>query len=213
MKSYGQQCALARALDVIGDRWTLLIVRELMVRELCRFTDLQNGLPGIASNLLARRLKEMEASGLLLRENAPPPIATTVYRLSDRGRGLEPVIAVIGRWGEPLLRDGAPNRVFRDHWIALPLRLYLRDKSPQLSPISIELRIGKEILTLKTEGAGRLSVLARACPDCAVRIGGDPREVLALLAGKLSRSEAKARRLTLSGNVDVIDRLAWNSLP
>ena len=106
MRSYGQNCALAKALDVVGDRWTLLIVRELMIRDRCRYTDLRNGLPGIATNLLAERLNEMEQAGLVTREAAPPPIATTLFQLTNRGKELEPVIAELGRWGAPLLADG-----------------------------------------------------------------------------------------------------------
>src|SRR6185295_293446 len=85
MRSYKQYCALAKALDVVGDRWTLLIVRELLIRGRCRYTDLRNGLPGIATNLLADRLREMEQSGLVSREEAPPPIATTLFQLTPRG--------------------------------------------------------------------------------------------------------------------------------
>ena len=85
MRSYGQFCGLAKALDVIGDRWTLLIVRELLIRGACRYTDLRNGLPGIATNLLAERLRELEEAGVIEREEAPPPIATTLFRLTPRG--------------------------------------------------------------------------------------------------------------------------------
>ena len=76
MRSYGQYCSIARALDVVGDRWTLLIVRELLLQGPCRFTDLKNGLPGIATNLLSTRLKELEDAGLISREDAPPVLAS-----------------------------------------------------------------------------------------------------------------------------------------
>src|SRR5438128_3356941 len=100
MRSYRQYCAVAKALDVIGDRWNLLIVRELLLRGACRYTDLLNGLPGIATNLLAERLRELEQAGILSRDNAPPPIATTLFALTGRGRGLLPVIRELARWGE-----------------------------------------------------------------------------------------------------------------
>ena len=76
MRSYDEYCAIAKSLDVVGDRWTLLIVRELALRGPSRYTDLRNGLPGIASNLLAERLRELEHAGVIAREDAPPPIAT-----------------------------------------------------------------------------------------------------------------------------------------
>ena len=82
MRSYGQYCALAKALDVLGDRWTLLIVRELMLAGPSRYTDLRNGLPGIATNLLSDRLRELEAAGVVAREQAPPPVATTLFSLT-----------------------------------------------------------------------------------------------------------------------------------
>ena len=85
MRSYGQYCSVAKALDVVGDRWTLLIVRELLLRGACRYTDLKDGLPGIATNLLADRIRELEAAGLIRREEAPPPVATTLVHLTEAG--------------------------------------------------------------------------------------------------------------------------------
>src|SRR2546425_7044906 len=84
MRSYGQYCSLAKALDVIGDRWTLLIVRELLLRGACRYTDLRDGLPGIATNLLADRMRDLEEKGIVRRQAAPPPIATTLFQLTPR---------------------------------------------------------------------------------------------------------------------------------
>src|SRR5213595_2941021 len=98
MRSYGQYCSIARALDIVGDRWTLLIVRELLLQGRCRFTDLKNGLPGVATNLLSTRLKELEEAGLVAREDAPPPVATALYYLTDSGMALEPVLQTLGLW-------------------------------------------------------------------------------------------------------------------
>src|SRR5215467_10718682 len=98
MRSYGQYCSIAKALDVVGDRWTLLIIRELLVRGACRYTDLKNGLPGIATNLLADRIRELEEAGLVSREEAPPPVATTLIRLTEAGQELAPVVHALGRW-------------------------------------------------------------------------------------------------------------------
>src|SRR5690349_16807493 len=96
MRSYRQACAIAKALDVVGDRWTLLIVRELLTHGACRYTHLQSGLPGIATNLLAERLDELVESGLVSREAPSPPIATALFRLTERGHQLEPVIEALG---------------------------------------------------------------------------------------------------------------------
>src|SRR5260370_18012843 len=103
VKSYGEYCALAQGLDVVGDRWTLLIVRELLILGPCRYTDLRNGLPGIATNLLAERLREMEKAGLIRREEAPPPVATTLFHLTPRGDDLTPALEALARWAGPLL--------------------------------------------------------------------------------------------------------------
>src|SRR5438105_4605644 len=92
MKSYQQYCSVARALDVVGDRWVLLIVRELLAMGPSRYSDLKRGLPGIASNLLAERLKVMEAECLIERYDAPPPVGTTLYQLTARGRELQDVV-------------------------------------------------------------------------------------------------------------------------
>src|SRR5260221_5818433 len=104
MRQYGQFCPLAKALDVVGDRWTLLIVRELSVRP-CRYTDLRDGLPGIATNLLADRLKSLEAAGIITAEAAPPPVATTLYRLAERGEALLPALQELATSAAPLLAD------------------------------------------------------------------------------------------------------------
>src|SRR6185437_16129530 len=99
MRSYNQFCAVAKSLDVVGERWTLLLIRELLLRGPSRYTDLRNGLPGVAANLLAARLKELEEAGLVTRQDAPPPVATALYELTEDGRALEPVLKSLGWWG------------------------------------------------------------------------------------------------------------------
>src|SRR6266550_2296550 len=113
MRSYKQYCAIAKALDVIGDRWNMLIVRELLLQGACRYTDLHDGLPGIATNLLADRLRDLERAGIVTREEAPPPIATTLFGLTPRGEELGPVLRALGQWGVPLMRNGPEGDAFR----------------------------------------------------------------------------------------------------
>src|SRR5271155_5391938 len=113
MRSYGQYCSVARGLDIVGDRWTLLIVRELLLQGPCRFTDLKNGLPGIAANLLSTRLKELEDAGLISRENAPPPVATALYTLTENGLALEPVLKALGLWGLRYMTTERSNDKFQ----------------------------------------------------------------------------------------------------
>src|SRR4051812_19082344 len=144
MRSYHQYCALAKALDVIGDRWTRLIVRELLLAGPSRYTDLRNGLPGIATNLLSDRLRELEAAGVVARVDAPPPVATTLFSLTDRGEALRPVLDALGAWGMPYVVEGpAPDDPFRGRWLAWPAERFLTDGEPDRPPIAIELRAGE----------------------------------------------------------------------
>ena len=142
VRSYGQYCSVARALDAIGDRWSLLIVRELLLRGPCRYTDLLGGLPGIATNLLADRLRELEKAGILGREQAPPPVATALFALTPRGEQLAPVMRELGRWGAPLMAEPGGDAAFRSRWLKLPVELFLSDQTPDRPPVQIELRTG-----------------------------------------------------------------------
>jgi DNA-binding HxlR family transcriptional regulator len=97
-RTYRDSCGIARALDLTGERWTLLIVRELLLGPK-RFTDLRAGLPGVSTDVLAQRLRELESAGLVGRRKLPPPAAARVYELTPRGAELEPVLLALGRWG------------------------------------------------------------------------------------------------------------------
>ncbi len=209
MRSYGQYCALAKALDVIGDRWALLIVRELLIRGRCRYTDLRTGLPGIATNLLADRLRELEQAGVVGREDAPPPIATTLFHLTPRGEALEPVLLELGRWGAPLLGkhlSKARKDEFCSHWLSLPLKLYLRDHAPERHPISIELRTGEEPMQVEVAGgAVRIHPGSAKHPDAVLT--GTPQLILGVLAGKLGLAEARAAGLRYDGDIEVLRRV------
>src|SRR6476619_5351221 len=123
MRSYGQYCSVAKALDVIGDRWTLLVIRELLLQGPCRYTDLRNGLPGIATNLL-----------------------------SDRLRGLEAVLEALGTWGIRYMTQPADGDEFRSHWFAFPIAQFLHDREPDGPPLSIELRPGGRPAVVEVSG-------------------------------------------------------------
>jgi len=205
MRSYEQQCGLARALDMVGDRWTLLIVRELLIRP-CRYTDLQYGLPGIATNLLADRLRDLERDGIVTREAAPPPVATTLFRLTPRGEALKPVLAALGRWGAPLLPDTSPDANFRSHWLVLPLELQLHDQAPDDSPITIEVHTGDQPLVVQTtDGTVRVRPGTASTPDATV--SGTPLDVLGVLTGTLDLDTARTRGLELDGDPETLRRI------
>jgi DNA-binding HxlR family transcriptional regulator len=110
---------------VLGERWTLLIVRNLLPGPQ-RYTDLARQLPGMATNLLGTRLRDLEAHGIVRRTELPPPAARTVYELTARGRELEPVIYALGRWGAPLLAEADESLAFQPHLLALGVKTQLR---------------------------------------------------------------------------------------
>jgi DNA-binding HxlR family transcriptional regulator len=206
MRSYGQYCSVAKALDVIGDRWTLLIVRELLVRGACRYTDLRNGLPGIATNLLADRIRDLEAAGLVRREEAPPPVATTLVHLTEAGRELEPVLKALGWWGIRYMREFVDTDEFRGQWLAYPVEFFLRDRDPGAPPASIELRAGPDPVVIEvSDGTVRLRSGAAQAPDLV--LAGRPQLIAALLTGQLSAAEVTALGMEMSGDASLLDRV------
>ncbi|MGC0313335.1 DNA-binding HxlR family transcriptional regulator [Kitasatospora acidiphila] len=115
-RSYDQYCAIARALDAVGERWSLLIVRELLGGPR-RYTDLHADLPGVSTDILAARLKQLEAEGLVVRRRLERPANATVYELTERGAALHPVLAALGDWGLPALGEQRPTDAVRGHWV------------------------------------------------------------------------------------------------
>jgi DNA-binding HxlR family transcriptional regulator len=208
MRSYGEYCALAKSLDVIGDRWTLLIVRELELRGASRYTDLRNGLPGIATNLLADRLRELEQEGLVAREEAPPPVATTLFTLTPRGAELRPVLESLVRWGMPFMAQDNSGDAVRSHWLAWAIELLVSDRRPADPPLNIELRTGGEPIVLEArDGAvtARLGGAGDVEPDATIT--GEPRPVMGLLLGILGIREAGAAGVSYSGDPAILERI------
>ena len=206
VRTYDQYCGLARALDVVGDRWTLLIVRELLIRPACRYTDLRYGLPGIATNLLADRLVELEEQGIITREAAPPPVATTLYRLTPRGEALKPALTALGAWGAPLLGSASADAAFRSHWLALPLELQLTDREPDRPPVTIEVRTGDQPVVVEAVD-GTVRVRPGTAPDPDATVSGAPPPVLSLLLGELDLATARAQGVAVEGDPDALRRL------
>ena len=211
MRSYGQYCALAKALDLIGDRWNLLIVRELLIQGAVRYTDLLNGLPGIATNLLADRLAQLEEAGVVRRDMAPPPIATQVYSLTDRGLGLDATIRELGRWGGPLLSDIGDD-AFRTHWLAIPAERALADHELEGPPITIELRSGTESVTFGAS-AGELQIQVGRTDDPDAVLEGSPEVLVCVVTGRVELDDAIARGLTFAGDRLMLRRLLPSAVP
>ncbi len=206
MRTYGHYCGLAKALDIIGDRWTLLVVRELLSRGACRYTDLLHGLPGIATNLLADRMRDLEKHDVVRREDAPPPVATTLFHLTERGRQLEPAIRSLGAWGGPLLAEAPRGDACRAHWFYLPVTEWLTDASPKAPPVVVEIRTGKDAAAIHV-GGGAVRVLAGAPANPNLALAGDHRHILRVLLGTMTVAQARAAGLKITGNAAVLRRL------
>jgi DNA-binding HxlR family transcriptional regulator len=206
MRSYGQYCSVAKALDIVGDRWTLLIVRELLLRGACRYTDLKNGLPGIATNLLADRIRELEAAGLVRREEAPPPVATTLVHLTEAGAELEPVVKALGWWGIRYMAQPADTDVFRGQWFTYPVEFFLRDRDPDAPAASVELRAGADSTVIEVSG-GEVHVRVGSVPRPDLVLTGRPLLINALVTGQLSVAEVTALGLEISGDASLLDRI------
>jgi len=212
MRSYDEYCAMAKSLDVVGDRWTLLIVRELELRGACRYTDLRNGLPGIATNLLAERLRELERAGVIGREDAPPPIATTLFRLTPRGEQLRPVLEGLTRWGVPLMTEQNPDDAVRSHWLAWALELMLSDQQPDASPLTIELQTGDSPIVIETHD-GEIQTRLGPADNPDATLTGPPMPILGLLLGLHELADAETHGITYHGDPALLDRIGADVLP
>ncbi|MEU6533062.1 winged helix-turn-helix transcriptional regulator [Streptomyces sp. NPDC046928] len=194
-RSYDQYCSAARALDAVGDRWTLLIVRELLAGPR-RYTDLHADLPGVSTDVLASRLKDMERDGLSTRRRLPPPGAAYVYELTERGRRLLPVLQALGEWGRSELGERRPTDAVRAHWFALPLLSSLDGEGlleVRLEEGDFHLHVGAEEGPVYGDGP------APREPD--VRLVLDSATCAALARGEASLTDAvRDGRATVTGD-------------
>jgi DNA-binding HxlR family transcriptional regulator len=206
MRSYNQYCSVAKALDAVGDRWTLLVIRELILQGPSRYTDLMHGLPGIATNLLADRLNLLEESGLVRRESAPPPVATTLYHLTDAGAELEPVLDALGLWGIRFMSEPKETDQFRGHWFRFPVSLFLEDRAPDGPPISIQLNANDQPAVIEASG-GEIRTRPGTVHSSDLALSGPPHLIMGVLSGFLSVDDAQSAGLEVTGTAAVLDRL------
>ena len=186
MKTYGQRCPLARALDIVGERWTLLVVRELILGPR-RYTDLTDGLPGVGTSILAARLTDLQSAGLVTKRELPPPTAVTVYELTEAGRALGPSLGALTEWGE---RYGAPitdSQAVRPQWI---LTSTARRNADLLAGRNCELRVGRDVFELRGDGS-KLSITTGTArtPDAAIAL--EPDVFYALATKRLTARKAR----------------------
>jgi DNA-binding HxlR family transcriptional regulator len=204
-RSYHQYCAVARALDLIGDRWTLLLIRDLLLGPK-RYKDLLEGLPGIGTNLLADRLRDLEALGVVERAVLPPPAGSSVYRLTEVGEALEPVVVAIGRWGAQFLGPVRQTDTLAPGAYFVAMRAVF---SPELAAGMrdiFELRIGGRVFEVRID-AGRCSTSEGQATDPDVVLRMDVETLNALLLEGLPPAEALAGgRVELTGDPNALER-------
>ena len=187
-RSYGEACRFAYALDVVGERWALLVVRELLLGPK-RFTDLRTGLPHASSNILSERLRDLEHGGVIQRRKLPPPAASTVYELTEWGRELEPIVTKLGAWGARSPFPPETREIGADS-IVLALRSLFDPEAAGGLSAPYELRIGEERFRVEiTAGELRLDRGAALDPTASIAVPDAP-TLAAILTGELPLEDA-----------------------
>jgi DNA-binding HxlR family transcriptional regulator len=188
-KGYDQYCPVAHALDLVGERWSLLIVRELM-RGPKRYTDLAEHLPGIGTNILAARLRDLEACGLIAKRTLPPPAASRVYELTEYGRGLRTVIRELALWGARSVGPPAADDELFPGWLENALDMVLAPLAP---PGRFEFRVGDEVASL-VDGEAQ----AGSVEDPDVVVEGEPEGIYYMFVdGRLDLVSVEGNRALL----------------
>jgi len=203
---YAQYCALARTLDVAGDRWTLLIVRELAPGPR-RFTDLIDGLPGVSRKLLTERLRALERDGIIARRELPPPAARQVYELTDDGRDLATAMAPLIAWGARRIGDRKPGESFRPRWPAVAMAgLADREAAKGVSE-TYQFVIGDSAFHFTVDD-GSIELHDGRAENPAVTWTTDEETWAELVSGKIGFSSAVAAgALTVAGDPQAAERL------
>ena len=178
-RTYDQYCPLAAGFDVIGDRWAPLVIRELLLGPL-RYSDLARGLPGIATDILTRRLRELEEAGVLTRRELPPPAATTVYALTERGEALREPMLALARWGLEVMPPPSDTSTFTPTMIANALQIVLRPDAAEELEFAV-VASGQPFAVRIAGGSARVERGAATSP--AVTLRGEPPALVAALAG------------------------------
>ena len=191
MRSYDQFCPVARGLDKIGGRWTILIVRELLLGPR-RYSDLEAGLPGVTPNVLAERLRDLRAAGIVRRSKLPPPGVAVVYELTDLGEDLRPVVDALTRWGLQLFDVPQPQDSFRVDWLLGCLRASFRPELASAVRESYEFRVDGEVFHIRIED-GNLDVRHGPAADRACVISADLTSLLAVGGQLLALDDAETQ--------------------
>jgi DNA-binding HxlR family transcriptional regulator len=204
-KRFDQYCPMAHALSLVGERWSLLVVRELL-KGPKRYTDLADGLPGIGTNILAARLRHLEQTGVLRRRKLPPPAASTVYELTEYGAGLDEAMYALARWGARTLGPPGPDDELYPDWglNAFPA-LFNAEAARGLTETYV-IRVDGDIFTVRVQD-GRLEAELGAAETPDLELAIDIETFFALASGELDPHVARAQdRLRLEGDPDALTR-------
>ncbi len=197
MRSYGQYCTFARGLDVVGDRWVLLIVRELLDGSR-RYGELLEGLPGIATNLLAERLRGLDEAGVIERRD------DQTYALTLWGEGLREVVYALGRWANPLMRRPLGDDEFRSHWLTHPIHVLYDGVDRRRPRLLVEVNVDDDPMTIASvDGRVKVTPGRPAAPD--IVLTGPPDGVIGLLAG--IRDRPATAKVKVKGDVRKLAKL------
>lgn len=203
---YRQYCALARALDVAGDRWSLLIVRELKPGPR-RFTDLIDGLPGIPRNLLTERLRGLERDGVIARQELPPPAARQVYALTDDGRDLAEAMHGLIAWGAGRLGERDPRETFHPRWAAVAMAALADRETAKGVSETYQYLVGRSAFHFIVDD-GSIRVSDGQAEDPALVLTTDEDTWADIASGRISESSAAAAGvLTIAGDRRAAKRL------
>lgn len=198
-RTYGDPCGIARALDVIGQRWAILVVRELLLGPK-RFTDLRAGLPHLGPDVLSQRLRELEQAGVVRRDQLPPPAASRVYELTDWGRELEPVAIGLGRWGSRAPFPAVHGPLGVDALMLALKTLYDPTLAHGQIGSNYEIRLGDQPFTVRPTER-QLDVSRGAAPAAVATIAADPEALQAILwHGRALRDALRGGTLTITGD-------------
>ena len=204
-RTYGQYCGFARALEAVGERWALLVIRDLLVGPK-RFGELQRGLPGIPSNILTTRLKELEESGLVERRLLDRSSAV-VYALTDAGLALEDAVLTLGRWGAKRLGDPRPDEVVTEDSIAAALMTTFRPKNAGRRRVTFEVHVGEIVVHAEVRnGAVNVGRGPAEKPDAIISAGPQLR---LLMAREVTPAQAIGQRMvSVEGGIEYLDMFA-----
>jgi DNA-binding HxlR family transcriptional regulator len=205
LRTYGDGCGMAHALDLVGERWALLVVRELLLGPK-RFTDLRAGLPNASPNVLSQRLRELEQATIVRRRKLPPPAGSSVYELTEWGRELEAVLQRLGLWAmqSPSFPHGAP--VGADS-VMLAMRTFFDAEAATNVDARFELRLGDDTFHIViADGRMELGRGAAGAPDAVIETGADTLASL-LWEGRELADARRAGEVAVSGDADAAARL------